>query len=432
MPGAPSEPERYSIDEMMDRLKNAPAENPQDGELITRADGTQVVRTRKRKRRSSQSQKETVQKTQRAKILQVSAVLVLLLATGLAIGAAILYVNSSPFRDKLIRDIQQDSGATAELIQFRMNPKTANAAQLSLTWPEGSFLQSLQLSNLNAEVFPTSFIGKPMNGEEISAINGVLNLHFPKVGSEVNPLPPSSTIHFKRYRTQRLDVTLGDPLNPMISLVKSEGSLTAQSVGGHPQLALYQGNVAIAGCPKLRLDRALVEFGREEINFINLRLLHEKKDGGSLAFSGKIAPYRTQQPASLAVRLESFDLSGLIGPELGQLISATIDSVPAENSNYLSFMPTGDSPAKLDISFCAAPLSPVEIHRFPFLVVLARLLDNPWFEHPTFESKSSGTLHRESGTVSLRDLNLESRPSILVSSRSSVRWKMDSAGSLCR
>ncbi len=42
---APSDPEKYSLDDMMDRLKNRPDEEPiENGELITRTDGSQAIR----------------------------------------------------------------------------------------------------------------------------------------------------------------------------------------------------------------------------------------------------------------------------------------------------------------------------------------------------------------------------------------------------
>ena len=159
MSAAPSEPEKYSIDEMMDRLKDSPSENPEDGELVTRADGSQAIRVRKRKRRSSQPHKEEVQRTRRARIIQVSAALVLVLVAALAIGGAIAYANSSPFRRSLVRKIEQVSGATIELQLFRMNPQTANAGSFSLAWPDGNVLKSLSMRGLTAEIFPASFFG---------------------------------------------------------------------------------------------------------------------------------------------------------------------------------------------------------------------------------------------------------------------------------
>ena len=43
MPPAPSDPEKYSIDEMMERLKGQSSENPAAGELVTRPDGHTVT-----------------------------------------------------------------------------------------------------------------------------------------------------------------------------------------------------------------------------------------------------------------------------------------------------------------------------------------------------------------------------------------------------
>ena len=51
MPDNDPEPEKYSIDDMMDRLRTRGG-GPRDGEakLVVREDGTQAYKTRKRKR----------------------------------------------------------------------------------------------------------------------------------------------------------------------------------------------------------------------------------------------------------------------------------------------------------------------------------------------------------------------------------------------
>ena len=89
MSAAPSEPEKYSIDEMMDRLKAVPSENPDEGELVTRSDGSQAIRVRKRKRRSTQPHKEERHRTRRTRIIQVSAALIFLFIAALTVGRII-------------------------------------------------------------------------------------------------------------------------------------------------------------------------------------------------------------------------------------------------------------------------------------------------------------------------------------------------------
>ena len=78
---APSEPEKYSIDEMMERLKNRPPRKIRSRTVnwSTRADGSQAIRVRKRKRRSHQPHKEELQNNRRARMIQVSGALILLL-----------------------------------------------------------------------------------------------------------------------------------------------------------------------------------------------------------------------------------------------------------------------------------------------------------------------------------------------------------------
>ena len=94
MPAAPSEPEKYSIDEMMSRLTGSASDDPAEGELVTRSDGSQAVRVRKRKRRSNQPHKEKSEKIRRSRMVQVSAALILIFLAALAVGGAVVYANS--------------------------------------------------------------------------------------------------------------------------------------------------------------------------------------------------------------------------------------------------------------------------------------------------------------------------------------------------
>ena len=434
MSAAPSEPEKYSIDEMMDRLKGAPSENHEDGELVTRPDGSQAIRVRKRKRRSSQPLKEERHRTRRARIVQVAAALILLFAAALAIGGAIIYANSRPFQQDLVRKIEQASGAAVELQQFRMNPRTANAGNLSLAWPDGNVLKSLKLRGLTAEIFPASFLGKAMTGEEVTFGYSVLGLQFPKPGQALriaSAVPGAAAVRFNRYRIPILDATLGDPASPLIQLTKTEASLSPENLSGEPQVSLYQGALHIDGWLKLRLDRALIGIHGTEADIIGLRVFHETEDRGALEFSGTVAPYQLDRPSTLDVKLDGFQLSGIIGPGLGRLISGRIDSVPTEKSNYLSFLPTTTPSAALDVTFQVAPISKIEVQGFPFLFVLSQILgEDPWFQHPVFEGNAGGIIHREGGVLTLRDLNMESKGRMALRGEISVAANQTLTGNL--
>ena len=359
--------------------------------------------------------------------------LVLVFIAAFLVGGAVIYANSSLFRKELARNIAQTTGASVELEQFRMNPQTANAAKLLLQWPEGNVLKSATLSGINAEIFPSSFLGKSLNGEEVSITDGMLALQIPKPGQALTSVPDANEklpIHFNRYRIPVFNLTLGDPTAPAIRLLKSEVSLNPDNVNGRPEMSLYKGSLVINGWPKLRLDRALIEFRGKETDVIGLRILHETDDRGAFEVSGSVTPYEPDHVSTLAVSLDSFDLTGIIGPSLGRFFSGRIDSTPSSKSNYFTFLPTADPSPILDISFLSTPASRIEVRGFPFLSGLAQALDDVWFEHPVFEADAAGKLHRENGIITLRELNFESKGRLALKGEVSLNPDQALSGNL--
>jgi len=140
-----------------------------------------------------------------------------------------------------------------------------------------------------------------------------------------------------------------------------------------------------------------------------MRLQHESDNRGLFELTGTVTPFSTDHDSRLAVRLESYLLAGLTGPELGRFFLGRIDSRTDANSNCLTFTPSLDSDASLAVAFSNSSVAAFEIKGFPFLFGLAQTLEDDWFESPVFESDVSGTLRRCGGNVSLGDLSFESK-----------------------
>jgi hypothetical protein len=410
---APSEPEKYSIDDMMERLKSPPSENViEDGELVIRADGSQAIRVRKRKRRSQQPHKEAQKQSRQRRMIQVAAVLILVFVALFGAGTALIWANSTPFREKLQREIARDSRANVEMTQFRMNPNSANAAQLSFSWPEGNALQSLTFGNIKADISPSSFFGSSLAGDEVTCAEGILILRSP-LPNQPSWIIPSSDIskpiHFNRYASARTQVRLGNASSPLLLLRNSSASFYPSHASGRPQLLLDSGELTLNGYPKLRMDRAHLEFRGTEIDVVSLRLRHETDNQGVFELTGTLSPYAADSSPRLDIRLESFLLAGLVGPELGRLFSGRIDSRPDPKSNYLSFKSTPNPNALLSVAFSNSLATAFEIKEFPFLFGLSQTLGDDWFERPVFENDVSGTVRRENGTVCISDLRCEAK-----------------------
>lgn len=410
---APSEPEKYSIDEIMDRLKSRPSEESIDqAELVTRADGTQAMRLRRKKRRSHQPHKEELKSQVHFRMLQISGLLILLLLAVFGAGSAIVYANSSLFRDGLAKKIASSSGAIAELQQFRMNPTSANASALTLTWPEDSALESLSLKGIKADIFPISFLGKSMTGREVSATEGTLVLRTSPAEPPSIETPSAEDIQpirFGHYNTPKFHILIGNPTASAIRLSDSEVTFIPENPTERPQILLTRGQVFITGWPKLRMDRSHIELRGHDTDITSMRLRHETDSKGSFLLSGTISPSASNPDSKLAVQLESFLLSGVVGNELGQLFSGRIDTHPSNSSNFVSFAPGQVPASSLSISFSNSLASTIEVTGFPFLAGLSQSLNDKWFANPVFNSEIRGLLQRNDSNITIDDLNLENK-----------------------
>jgi hypothetical protein len=416
---APSDPEKYSIDQMMERLKQRPKSEPADrGQLVTRADGTQALRVRKRKRRTRQPHKEARVRARRARIIQISAALVLLLVVLGMGGTAIIFANSKPFREKLESRIAASTGAAVELKQFRINPTSANAGELVLGWPAGNVMESLTLRGIRAEVFPSTFLGKPMSGEDCSVLETTLRLRFPNADEpaahQVAALE-GDPVRFNRFSSSRFGLVVGDPQQPLMMLARSEASLQPP-LGGRPcQLMLNRGDIFVTGLPKYRMDRSHIEFRDGDVDVVSMRVLHESDSQGQLKLSGRFSPYSTEKPAALDVVFDSFLFGGLAASELSGLFSGRI-TTPAgrATAGQLVFTPGPEPATVLKVDFEGSSSLDFEVGGFQFLKILSRVLEDDWYDRPVFPTQVSGTLVRTEGRTHLDQLQLVNRGRLAI------------------
>jgi hypothetical protein len=412
------EPEKYSIDEMMDRLKQrqSPTQDA-DGELVTRADGSQAVRVRKRKRRSHQPHKEAAKRKTRMRAIQIALLLTLSLLSVAAIGIGVIYGNSAPFREALLKKLSASAGANVELTQFRLNPSAAVAGKASILWPEPSTLKSLSARGVAADFSLSSIFGNSFTGDEITAEEAelVIGSIAPATTNEPIQFPElAHSVRFNRYASQKFHASFNHEGATLLRLVAAEASFFPVHAKGYPQLLISRGDLLIPTWPKLRLERSHLEFHSDGIDVVTIRIRQEDDTKGLMELNGMVLPKQTEKPSALAVRLESFPLSGIAGASLGKVFNGRVDTVPTPKSNEF-LLTLGSSPsANLLVTFRTSLASPFEVSNLPFLTSLAQALNDISYEKPVFESEASGALRRTDGTVILSDLWFENKSRIAI------------------
>lgn len=422
-----SDQERYSLDDMLNRLQNRQADEQDPGELVTREDGTQAIRVRKRKRRSSQPGKTARAVSPQSRLLQLSATIIVIVVALLVSGAAIIYANSSAYQKNLASKISAATGARPDLRQFRMNPTGANAAGLQLLWPEGNILQSLKLSTLQASAHPVSFMGRKFTGDEVTAHEGQLMLRIPQAGETTRTYPADTpllrdAIAFNRYSIRNLSIQLGSVMSPQTPRASHvEASFYPRHSSGRPQLTISRGDIHLPQFPPLKLSRGHIEFEGDVVNVVQVLLQHESNRHGNFSISGKFSPYGASNQTPLAVNLTQFQIEHLLGPQLGYIISGTVDTPESAKSNYLTFVRDGEGiSSSCSISFTNSVDTPLHLKGLPFLVSLRQMIDDPWFEVPAFESQAEGEIHKNNGTTRLRDLRFAAKGRMQIRGEISV------------
>lgn len=417
MPQPSREPEKYTIDEMMDRLKARDSSDKQP-ELVTRSDGSQAMKVKKRKRRSNQAVNEETKRNRRVQIAQIAGFVVVLVLLGLAAGIGILHANSKGFREDLVSKLRATSGADVKLDQFRMNPVAAHANGALFSWPPGNALESLELKTVTAKIAPTSFAGKTFGGEEIVAVAGKLIMKAPAESVPARQVPKPEgglPVSFSRYSVPSLDISFGE----FGSLTQAEVSLYPSTAAGQAEIRLRGGLLQFANWPPMNLDRSYVrvragDFQVQSLRFQMPEAANRRSMEGFIDFSGTLSPLAAGDQQTLAVKLEAFLLPYLIGGDLGRFFNGRVDSKDIPDSNFLSFDPGLPESALLELTVTSSVDSRIDLSGFKFLQMLAVFFDDRWYEFPNFDDDVAMVVKRSGGKVSVTDINLVQRGRMAV------------------
>ncbi len=417
MPQPNSDKEKYTIDEMMGRLKKRQTAEVTP-ELVTRSDGSQALKVKKRRRRTDQTVNNETKLKKRIQIVQIAGVVLLLTIVSLVLGVGVLYVNSAGYRDSLTSKLEISSGAEVDLKQFRMNPLAAKTGATKLSWPAGNVLEKLELNGATAKIYPSAFIGKTFGGEEIVAESGKLFLQASDPSQPVRHVPGPEgelPVRFSRYAVPSLDIRFG----AFGGLSKTEASLFPGTIAGQGELRLSGGALQLADWPQLSLDRSYIKVRNSELQIQSMRFnLPEVADRqtstGYIDFSGSLTPFGDQGTHTLSAKLGNFPLSYLVGGDLGRFFVGRVDSSEIPDSNFLSFDVDAPENARLELTVANSLDSRIDMSGFKFLQMLAVAFNDRWYEFPVFDDDVTMVVKRMGQDCDISGISLVKRGRMVV------------------
>ncbi|MEK7949173.1 hypothetical protein [Luteolibacter soli] len=426
MPEDDLEPENYSIDDMMDRLRTRGG-GPRDGEakLVTREDGTQVYKMRKRKRRSVQPKKEKEKRDRRMKVAQVVGAVGLVAGAGLTLLGSMIYLNTPGYHQKVEARIRQWTGGEPKLAQLRVSPISVGASAFELQWPETSLLKSLTVNGLRGDLrLPSLAAGVWKGTEMVGGQGGVLTLRQP-VGRPPASSTPGGECPFQfRYRSSQFSVLMGGGEKPAASLSSTEAIFDVLDQAATTANLRFEGGTIHSGMwGDFSLEFASLQFDQAGLKVGNIRLSPGlKSEGGEIEIINPTQAFLDLYGAKsdLSIRVHRVPLAALLGPNFGAWMSSEVETPEGGESGTLSYEANSPALISVRIPFRASPSAYTYWKQLPMFAVLGKEIGDSWFQSPHFDLEANGTLVRAGLTGGLDNLNFAARNRLTLKGRLAV------------
>lgn len=399
----------------MARLKRNELQKQQtqkeQGELITREDGTQVVRVRRRKRRSKQPQKSKPKTNPKFKWAMLgSFVLVVIVALASTVFIIAKY-NGSSFKTETETNISNISGAQqVELTQLRVTPVSAKAQKIELTWDNHHFLRSAVFHHLDADILATSFLGSEWDGEEIVSPQGEIRLQTPETAVESGNDPIISPYQFDSYRCNQLNLYFGRGKSApaILGLQASYWN----SPNDKSKISYSNGRIKVNDWPELEISSGVATLNQNDLE-IEALLEAGNAHKGEISIKGRITK-ETKKPIVLDVRAKNYPIQDLLGKGLGRIIRGEI------NSEMGSLQYDYKQPASKALKFIMPFNSgDIQLTELPMLDVLKDITGDTQYVRPVF-NHCNGTLIRTSSGITIDDIDFKSSSVINLTGKISV------------
>ncbi|MBK1790962.1 hypothetical protein [Persicirhabdus sediminis] len=401
----PFEPKNNTADDNISQLKKElnQTHGVPDGELITRPDGTQVIKARKRKRRSKQPHKEEAKK--RLKKIIIGASFLALMGIALVVGIFIILAkyNSDSFKKQSESDIAAfTDAAQVKVHRMTVTPASAKISAIEASWPANSTIQKAEFKQIATRFKLSTFFGKYWKSAELSAATGSLHLQLP-TGPAAAEESKSSPFAFDFYRSFSTDIFFG-PSTKGVALRKAQ--CTFDELYGVPQSMIQDATLQHPFWPNLQVKNVLLKHNTADNTELTGVIMPTANSGsGLINVTGKINIY-ADETNELELKITDFPIQQLVGDgrklRLDRFLDGAIDAPLAS----LDINPRNPDTLKIEAAFESRRLN---LQGLTFLRTLRRELGQSWYDKPVFD-ESNGTLIIENGgDVTIDNLSFTAR-----------------------
>ncbi len=390
------------LDEMMRNLKKGAnqkrSEKIEAGELVVRADGSEAIKVKSKKRRSVQPKEESEKKSIKRKVVIIAGVIGVLLLSVITFSVLLGYFNGNRFKSKVSETIVNISGADVELGKLDISADSAKLTKIDLNWLGGStVLKSLRLEGVNADYGVLAFIGTGWSGSTVGVERAELKLEMEQSNPRLNTnIERPVDFKFDLYQCSILDVDFGKG-----SLWDFKGGMASyrQSEEGEGQFSVDGGKFTVPMFGVFNVKNGLLSF---KPNQAELYLGLESEDHSGILNLDGTCGYTKGDLVELKTDLQDYSLNEWVDPKVRRFLSGKILSGEGTFKVNVGDIDSFDILTKLK-------MRELRVNDFEFISTIAQLLEDSSYTSPVFRGKSTLIMRRSKGVSAFTDIDLKQK-----------------------
>lgn len=381
------------LDEMLQRLKKNNSEKNDSGELVTREDGTQVMRVRKRKRRSQQTKRDKEKKSKKRIIIGAISVVVFAILAALTFVFFLISNNGEARFEEVLAAVEQETGSDATIDNLVIKPTSFGMTALRLEGEGNSVLGDLRVRGVHGEKSLASFFTGSMTGRKILAADGAVHLQLPTDSVGAANVLNGDALDFESYSINRCDFTAGDKDQPVLRINDTNVTLTNR-VEGHV-VRFRGGAFRFKDLPPLVLGTGFATFDQGDLELRNVTFRTE--GGGFIKLEDRLSlEAGFEVNSNISLQDVTFKELGLI--RLSQLLTGRISTT----SGTVSYTIGEKGEPSLAIPFESGEL---KLRSLPLLYKISEVFELIDLQ-PNFRSEVKGVLTVADDVITITDLRL--------------------------
>ncbi len=402
--------------------------------VVTRADGTKVVRVEKRRRTYDDSEQSEKKNALQNKKFLIGLCLVILLTIGGMVGGYMYRLttfNTQDFVNHLKTELAESWGGQIELRDVALDGRSIKATRVNVTFPENSCLSFVSLEGVSGELSMSSiFMGK-IKGESLNVSKAIVGLRPGYVKFEVPRTGKELPFSFKRYTSPRLEVGYAHDSVPF-ELNKSGGAfftsaeayvrLSKPGVSGEYVFDLSEQKLKIKGWPLMAIDTGSIIVDSEGIKQLNLsgkldqgRLTAQSGNSTPLAIKGVFRMGRSFDHQVWTLTGRNFDLTQLLGSTFSPMLKVQMGQAEVKDkleTNLTFALPVGENQVRPAFKGNSGTVTRAALLRLPVYRFLTAITSRKAEMGVSYSTPvlSTGSFSMETngleGNAILKDINL--------------------------